>query len=265
MAASLLQAFSLPWESTTMKITVCQLHHESLAADWDRLVRHVGAQRSELVLLPEMPFFAWFPVAQKFDFRTWSNALAAHDEWERRLSGLDPAIAVGTRPVNYGDVRYSAGFMWKQDEGIIQTLHAKSRLCNEAGAWESGWYDAAVPDFEPAMVGAAVVGMLIGPELWTPGQAQLYGEGGVQIIAVPRADYRGDPAAPGAGDEWLAAGRAAAKAAGAYCISSTRSTRAGAPAGAGWIVSPDGQVLASTSADEPVVTLDIGLAPVRVT
>lgn len=243
-----------------MKITVCQFHHghDSLAADWDRLVEHVSEQRSAIVLLPEMPFFAWFPAARRFDPRTWNAAVAAHDEWERRLSELAPAIPIGTRPVDYGDVRYSAGYLWKRDEDIIATLHAKSRLLDEEGAWESSWYAAATPDFEPATVGTALLGMLIGPELRIPGQAGLYGKDGVQIIAVPRVDpWQG--AAGSVEDEWLATARAAATAARAHCISSTRGIRADASGGAGWIIAPDGQVLAMTSADEPVVSADVDL------
>jgi len=34
-----------------------------------------------IVLLPEMPFFPWFPTARDFDARTWRDAVAAHDDW----------------------------------------------------------------------------------------------------------------------------------------------------------------------------------------
>ncbi len=250
-----------------MKITVCQLHngHGSLAEDWERLVKHVRAQRSAIVLLPEMPFFAWFPSSRHFDARTWGDAISAHDAWENRLSELLPAIALGTRPVNFGDVRYSVGFMWKEDEHIIETLHAKSCLSSEEGSWETIWYQQAVPDFEIATVGAAGIGMLIGRELWTPGQAKLYGEDGAQIIAVPRVDRAGGSSIPAEDEdnEWLAGGRAAAKASGACCISSTRGTRGDSLGGTAWVIGPEGQTLALTTADEPFATTDVDLAAVR--
>ncbi len=51
-----------------MRVTVCQLGDDppSLAADWARLRSHVEAQKSDLVLLPEMPFSTWFAIQPEF-------------------------------------------------------------------------------------------------------------------------------------------------------------------------------------------------------
>jgi predicted amidohydrolase len=242
-----------------MKVTVCQLHNgrESFAADWDALVKHVEAEHSELVLLPEMPFSPWFPTPRKFDAQLWRAALAAHDAWEPRLSELKSATALGTRPIDFGNVRYSAGFYWNREEGLAETIHVKSCLANEEGWWETTWYERAVPDFEPAMVGRASVGMLIGLELWLPQQAKSYGEEGVHIVAVPRVDRLS-----AAIEVWLEGGREAAKASGAYCISSSRGSHADDIGGAGWILSPDGEPLALTSPERPFVSVDLDLAAI---
>lgn len=242
-----------------MKITVCELYdgRDSFAEEWDRLVQHVRAERSALVLLPEMPFFPWFPSARHFDARTWRAAVAAHDAWEARLSELSPAIALGTRPLDYGDVRYSAGYWWNNDERIIETLHVKSRLSNEEGSWETTWYQPGVPDFEAATIGGFRVGMLIGPEMWIPDQAKLYGEEGARLIAAPRADRLRDSNIPIEDSAWLAGSRAAAKASGAYLISSTRTTRADGLGGPAWIIDPNGRTLAITSAEAPIATADV--------
>lgn len=245
-----------------MKATVCQLHNgrESFAADWDGLVQHVKAERSELVLLPEMPFSSWFPTSRKFDAEVWRAALAAHDAWESRLSELTPAIALGTRPVDFGGVRYSAGFYWNEEEGIIETIHVKSCLASEEGWWETTWYQTEVPNFESATVGPARVGMLIGLELFLPEQAKFYGEDGVHIIAVPRVDrlLGVEPAA--ATEAWLEGGRNAARASGAYCISSSRGSRGDEVGGPGWVISPDGECLAYASGDQPFMSVDLDLA-----
>jgi predicted amidohydrolase len=247
-----------------MRITVCQLHNgrEGLTADWDRLVEHIKTQRSELVLLPEMPFYSWFPTPRNFDAQVWSEAVAAHEAWEKRLSELMPAIALGTRPVDFGNLRYSAGFMWNEDEGIAETIHVKTCLSNEEGAWETTWYERAVPDFEAVRVGDARVGMLIGLELWMTDQARFYGEDGVHIIAVPRVDRSGDEDIDVANQEWLDGGRTTAKAAGAYCISSSRGARGRSSGGAGWVIAPDGQTLAMTSREQPLASIDIDLSAV---
>jgi N-carbamoylputrescine amidase len=246
-----------------MRITVCRLQNgrDEFAADWDRLVKHVRAQGSAIVLLPEMPFFPWFPGAHHFDAGTWSAAVSAHDEWQTRLSELEPAVALGTRPVNFGDVRYNTGFWWNANEGIIESIHAKSRLWSEKGAWETSWYEAAPPDFEVAIVNGVSIGMLIGPELWMPDQAKLYGEDGAQVIAVPRVDYSPDADLNATDNAWLGGGHRTAQASGAYCISSTRITHGGALGGAGWIIAPNGRVLAITSANDPIVTADVAITP----
>jgi predicted amidohydrolase len=252
------------WEISVMKITVCQLPNgrETFAADWQRLVEHVRAEGSALALLPEMPFYPWFPTPKQFNARTWRDAVAAHDTWERRLSELTPAIALGTRPVDFGNLRYSTGFMWNEAEGIAETIHVKSCLSSEEGAWETTWYEKAVPDFECVTAGAVRVGMLIGLELWIPDQAKLYGEDGAQVIAVPRVDRAAQADIETITNEWLAGGRAAAAAAGAYCISSSRGGHGNLMGGAGWIVAPDGETLAMTSADQQFVTVDVDLSAV---
>jgi predicted amidohydrolase len=251
-----------------MKITVCQFHdaRDAFAADWNGLVEHVKAQRSDLVLLPDMPFFSWFPTPREFDAKVWQAAIVAHETWEKRLSELVPGIALGTRPVNFGALRYDAGFMWNEAEGIIETIHVKCCLSNEEGRWETTWFQKAVPEFKSATVGAARVGVLIGLELWIPEAARTYGYDRVQIIAIPRADHAADTEERAALDEeWLAGGRAAALESGAFCISSSRGTHTDDVGGAAWILAPDGRTLARTSADEPFVTAAVDLTEVRPT
>jgi predicted amidohydrolase len=249
-----------------MKITVCQLHNEreAFAVDWDRLVAHVKAQRSDLVLLPEMPFFPWFPTPREFDAAVWRAAVAAHDAWEKRLSELMPAVTLGTRPVDFGALRYNAGFMWNEEEGITETIHVKSCLSDEEGSWETTWYEKAAPDFESATAGAVRVGMLIGLELWMPDAARTYGEDNVHIVAIPRVDRSVDPdECASSAQEWLAGGRAAALESGAFCVSSSRGGHLNPVGGPGWILAPDGKTLARTSDKEPFVTAEVDLTQVR--
>ena len=64
-------------------------------------------------------------------------------------------------------------------------------------------------------------------------------------------------------ENWIAAGKSAAIVAGAYCLSSNQSRPAGVlpdMGGAGWVIDPDGSLLALTSATEPFVTVAIDLA-----
>jgi N-carbamoylputrescine amidase len=245
-----------------MKVTVCQLHNAGrvFAADWDHLTAHVQAERSQLVLLPEMPFYPWFPTAREFDPGVWKAALNAHDVWERRLPELAPALPVATRPIDFGNMRYNAGFIWQEAESLTETVHVKCCVSSQDGAWENVWYTGAVPEFETFTVdhGMAYVGMLIGLELWMPEQARLYGLDGAQLIAIPRADRSPDTDPQGA-NEWLQGGIAAAKAAAAYCISSSRGTHGTGLGGPAWVISPQGETLAMTSSERPFATVEIDL------
>ena len=62
-----------------MKVTVGELHEErdAFERDWERLVAHVWGVSTELVLLPEFPFFSWFPATSDFDSVVWEEAVSA--------------------------------------------------------------------------------------------------------------------------------------------------------------------------------------------
>ncbi|KRQ98877.1 hypothetical protein CQ10_26220 [Bradyrhizobium valentinum] len=79
--------------------------------------------------------------------------------------------------------------------------------------------------------------------------ARRLGQAGVQLIAAPRATS-GHP-------RWDVAVRMAAIAAGAFVVTANRR---GALAGGSWIVAPDGDILARTSEDNPLISLEIDLS-----
>ena len=58
----------------------------------------------------------------------------------------------------------------------------------------------------------------------------------------------------------LAVGVVAAVRSGAFSLSSNRVDPTGACGGVGWIISPEGRVLATTSPAAPAVTVDVDLA-----
>src|SRR5256714_4129446 len=243
-----------------MKVTVCELKDsvEGFARDWDRLVAHVQEHRSDLVLLPEMPFcplFAWRP---DFEISIWQNAVAAHDRWQERFTELDPAIVLGTRPVNRADQRLNEGFRWMRTDGY-QVAHHKYYLPNEPGFWEANWYSRGDGSFTPTQCGEALVGFEICTDLWAFERARAYGKAGVHLIATPRATPRTSL------ERWLVGGRATAVTAGAFSLSSNHVASAADPVhlgGQGWIVDPEGEILGVTSQEQPFITveIDLGLA-----
>jgi N-carbamoylputrescine amidase len=72
-------------------------------------------------------------------------------------------------------------------------------------------------------------------------------------VVSPRATSRATTT------KWLAAGVVAAVRSGAFSVSSNRVDATGSCGGAGWIIDPDGELLAVTSTAEPFVTRDIDL------
>jgi N-carbamoylputrescine amidase len=238
-----------------MRVAVCQFSDDRprFSDEWEQLVAHARAQQSELVLLNEFVFAGWFPESKPFAAATWQAALADHDAWLKRLDELAPAVVLGTRPVEVDGQRLNEGFVWTAADGY-RAAHHKVYLPEDPGFWESSWYSRGAKSFDVIPVGSATVGFTICTEVWFMQHARDYGQAGATIIAAPRAT--------GFTDKWLAGGRSAAVISGAFHLSSNR---AGTTAngtlfgGGGWIIDPDGKVLALTSDDEPFITLDIDL------
>ena len=242
-----------------MKVTVCELPNdtEDFADAWERLVEHVGARQSDLVLLPEMPFYRWLSQTNEVDPAEWRRAVRAHDKWIGRLGELAPAAVVSSRPVVEGGTPQNVGFFWESGTGAVD-IHAKHYLPDEPGFWESSWYQRGEGDFSIADTSRAKIGFLICTELWFTQHAREYGRQGAHLIVCPRATPTST--AP----KWLAGGQAAAVISGAFCLSSNlagTTTDGGDFAGVGWIVEPEeGEILGQTSSAEPFLTVDVDLA-----
>jgi N-carbamoylputrescine amidase len=217
--------------------------------EWSRLVEHISGEQSEIVLLPEMPFYPWVAAAERFDHQRWEAAVEAHETWLARLSELAPATVLGSRPTAQ---RRNEGFVW---DGSYRQVHDKVYLPEEEGFWEATWYERGEMEFAAAETGAMKVGFTICTEMWFTEHARGYARQGIHLLACPRATEKSTV------DKWIAGGRAAAVMAGAYCLSSNRGGEGSGVSwgGSGWIIDPDGMVLGTTSSDAPFITLDLNL------
>jgi N-carbamoylputrescine amidase len=241
-----------------MRVTVCELNSDmdGLAADWPGLVTHVRQANSDLVLLPEMPFAPWLAVSTQYNDRDWQAAEDAHMAWMTRLGELGAPWVAASRPANRAGQRHNIGFIWQAKQGL-QDVHTKYYLPDEERFWEASWYArGSGQDFDVVPLGPARVAFLICTELWFFEWARRYGKAGASIILTPRATERQTIG------KWLAGGRALAVSAGAYSLSSNRVSRDGLPqtmGGGGWIIDPDGEVLAHTTKENPFATAAIDL------
>ena len=239
-----------------MKVTVCELPNDPapLIQAWEGLVGHTHARESDVVLLPEMPFHPWPAWTKDVDPTEWDVAVAAHDAWIGRLDELGAPIVIGSRPVVEDGRRLNEAFVWS--DGEYRGGHRKWYLPNEDGFWEATWYDRGDTDFSTTPTRHGPVGLLICTEVWFTRHARTQGQEGAWLIANPRATEYASR------EKWLAGGITAAVMAGAFCLSSNRSGLDGTGihwGGYGWVVDPDGKVLATTSEDEPFATVDIDL------
>lgn len=240
-----------------MKVTVCELGNdgENFARDWNLLTAHVNRVKSELLLLPEMPFYPWFACSPEYDPAIWQAAVKAHQDAESLLQELAPVFTCGSRPVNRNGKRQNEAFVWDVAQRF-RPAHIKYYLPDEEGYWEASWYERGDNDFSPIQVGDALLGFVICTDLWFFEHSRSYGKKGVHLIACPRATPKNTL------DKWLAGGQAAAVVSGAFLLSSNRISREVEPSdlgGQGWIVGPNGKVLGTTSPKDPFLTLDLDL------
>jgi N-carbamoylputrescine amidase len=85
--------------------------------------------------------------------------------------------------------------------------------------------------------------------------ARAYGRAGADLIVIPRA-------AGTSHTRWLAAGAMAAVVSGSYVVSSNRVGNASCGitfGGVGFVFGPDGELIAKTSAQQPVMSFELDL------
>lgn len=245
--------------SPRMRVTVTQLSDGTPESEWEGLREHVAQNRSELVLLGEMPFASWLPAHDQVDPEAWQDAVYQHDAWIARLGELGAATVASSRPVNRNNIPYNEGFLWSAASGY-RTAHTKYYLPNERGFWEASWYRRAESKaFQAVQFDGGTAGFMICTDMWFAEHARGYAQQGADMILVPRATEGSTSA------KWLAGGRAVAVMAGAFCVSSNRRglTEGVMFGGTGWIIDPEGNVLVTTSDREPFATHDINLLEAR--
>jgi len=242
-----------------MKVTVCELRNEPgyLEQDWQELVDHVKSEASDLVLLPEMPFYPWIARWKIIDDEIWKASVEAHDRWISRLTELEMALVISTRPIIRERKRFNEGFVWDSANNY-RGVHRKYYLPDEEGWWEASWYDRGNGKFSVIQSRKGIIGFLICTELWFNFHAREYAKQGVELLVTPRATEITSV------DKWLAGGRTAAVVSGAYSLSSNYSYGNKGNiewGGSGWIIEPEeGQVLGVTSRKHPFLTLEIDLS-----
>lgn len=242
----------------TMKVTVCELPNSWTESDtyWNRLIRHLEQEQSDLLLLPEMPFFQWVTRSNVVNSNLWEQAVKAHDVWINRLNQLPVELIIASRPAIKNNRYLNKGFIFSRDKGII-FVHDKYYLPDEPGYYEASWYERGEENFDVIHINGIKIGFLICTEIWFTARARQYLKQDVDIIVCPRATPESKV------DIWVTGGKATAIVSGAFCLSSNYNgpnTQKENFGGSGWIIEPErGDVLGTTSLNQEFLTLNIDI------
>ena len=171
-----------------MKVTVCELNNNEaqFTKDWEKLVSHCHRNQSELVLLPEMPFYPWIANQPNVDMAKKSIAAESHKNWLERIEELGVPMVAYTAPILHDDKFHNTAFIWTKEQGH-QKVHTKYYFPEEKGFYESTWFDREPKEFELITVGELKIGFLLCTEIWFTQYTCQYGLEGMDLLLVPRA------------------------------------------------------------------------------
>ena len=241
-----------------MKVTVCELSNnpEQLEEDWKNLVTHCQLNKSELVLLPEMPFYQWIAHQPIVDQSEKIASVQAHEKWLRRIGEFGDVIVAYSKPLIVGDNFYNSAYIWTKQKGH-QKVHTKYYFPEEEGFYEETWFNREQMTFDLIEINGLKIGFLLCTEIWFTQHTHQYGLEGMDLLLCPRATGKTSIA------QWIRCGQTSSVIGGAYCLSSNRSgvgTDNFYWGGTGWVCQPlDGELLGTTSVDSPFITIDIDL------
>ncbi|MBZ9891502.1 carbon-nitrogen hydrolase family protein [Mesorhizobium sp. BR1-1-3] len=222
---------------------------------WTDIARRVRSERPDLLITNELPFGNWIASGSRFSAVIATASIALHDQGLAALSALEVPTVLTSRPIWEEDRLANEAVVI--EDGQIRAIHRKQYFPAEPGWHETEWYATAARDFTTTQVGGVMAGVLLCTEAMFNEHARAYGRNGASLIALPRAtgpDYR----------SWQIAGAMAALVSGCYVVSSNRSGRLGHQGplfgGRGFAFAPGGRLLATTSSDRPIVTIELDAA-----
>lgn len=219
--------------------------------EWRDMAARLNNAHVDLLITNELPFGPWIAEHQPFDRTAADASVAAHAAGVAALKELALPAVLTSRPV-WGEDRLL-------NEAVVlaggreTVLHTKQYFPEEPGWFEASWYEAGPVAFNLTEVGDVRLGVLLCTDAMFNEHARNYGRDGASLIALPRA-------ASTKTENWLLAGRMAALVSGSYVISSNRAgrTKSGTTfGGAGFAIGPDGAILMTTDASNPLLVVEV--------
>lgn len=146
--------------------------------------------------------------------------------------------------------------IYLDDQGQIHPLRSKYYLPDDYPAVEAPWFDRGDAPGEVFELGGCQIGVQLCSELMYAETPRQLAQNGAEIIVQSRAT--------GDAPRWRAASVLGAGTSGAFVIGANRRSVARSWfTGGSWVYSPEGDLLAETSADQPVVSVEIDLSRVK--
>jgi N-carbamoylputrescine amidase len=235
-----------------MRLSVCELPDDAKrrVSAWAELTRHLRASPTDVLVLPEMPFVEWTVFTTRtFDPTVWQQTLTDHDVMVSRFSELSAEVVLASRPVEDAGRRLNQSFAWTRANGY-QSSRSKVYLPDAPDGWEATWFDRGSLDPSLLTCNDVRVGFQLCTEMLFTDLSWRIGRADAHIIAAPRAT--------GGHRRWRAAASLMAIVSGCFIASANRrSYERDDFVGQSWIVSPEGDILAETTAEAPIATVDI--------
>lgn len=236
-----------------MKICAVEFPDEQnlYARTLEGIAQHVSETNPDLLVLPEMPFAPWVFHADTYDEETWQHTVENHAHWLGQLSTAIPTPIITSRPITRDQKNLNEA-LYMDHSRDIHSLRAKRYLPNDFPALERVWFHegeaaGAVFDIQGNKFGIQLCSEIMYTE--TP---RKLAENDVDVIVQSRAT--------GDHPRWRAASLLAASTAGSYVVGANRrSVERDWFTGGSWVYSPEGELLAETSAATPFVTVEVDL------
>ena len=241
-------------------MTICQIDNipENFGKCFSNLEKYLLSYNTNLLLLPEMPFSEWLSKDKVSDSKKWKKAVNEHEKIIKNLSNLKANYIIGSRPVIDKKGKFlNEAFLFDKNNNNIIPIHEKYYLPNDEGFWEANWYSKGNGKFIPFSIENTKIGVQICTDMWFFQHAREFANQKIEILCVPRATPYASL------KKWTIGGKTAAMVSGSYCISSNLYNPIGSGAdlgGIGWIISPEGEILHSTNANRPFITMELDLS-----
>ena len=237
------------------KVGVCESAPELIAGSpaWDGMCGRVQREKPDLFLLNELPFGSWAAAAPVFSETGWRRTCELHEQGVARLGDIGAPLIASSRACEVDGERVNQAFIWSSADGA-EPAHTKQFFPEEEGYWEARWFTGGERHFRVVDAGALRVGFLLCTEVMFNEWARHYGRNGAAVLLVPRAVGKASL------HRWLVAMRMAAIVSGCYVLSSNRAgtdSKGQEFGGQGWVVDPEGNVVAQTSASTPIAYHEI--------